>query len=290
VLGFRQLAFNIDLAQPNIILLLFLILTALLIKNGREQLSGIALAFPIWLKLIPGVLALFYLIERRWRGLIGLIAGSLLINGLVVAAAGWDNVWYYYTKALWGVNQPEIGLVGQSLWGFVGRLGVNEVKKSFTQSFPQELMGVGYLLSVLLLGATLVVLWRNPAKDWLDSLLKLNALLITSLIISPFSWKHYAVMLLGAIVIVLVKLSRSSSGGMLVLFGLTYGILAYDQDFLFFPDRAYGLARLASSDFFFALVGLWVVNLWLIWQPHSNEKEAVVNQPERDPALTTNSV
>ncbi len=290
VLGFRQLAYNIDLAQPNIILLFFLVLTALLIKNGREQLSGIALAFPIWLKLIPGVLALYYLVERRWRGLMGLIAGSLLINAMVVAAAGWDNVWYYYTQALWGVNQPEIGLVGQSLWGFVGRLGVNEVQKSFTQSFPQELMGVGYLLSLLVLGVTLAVLWRNTAQDWLNKLLKLNALLITSLIISPFSWKHYAVMLLGAIVIVLVKLSRGSSGGMLVLFGLAYGILAYDQDFLFFPDRAFGLARLASSDFFFALVGLWIVNLGLIWQPLTRKKGEFVKQSEINSALTTNSV
>jgi len=290
VLGFRQLAFNMDLAQPNIIFLFFLALTALLIKNRREELSGVALAFPIWLKLIPGLLALFYVVERRWRALIGLIAGSLLINALVVAAVGWDNVWYYYTKALWGVNQPEIGLVGQSLWGFVGRLGVNEVQKSFSQNFPQELMGVGYLLAALVLGLTLLVLWRNPARDWLDSLLKLHALLITSLIISPFTWKHYAVMLLGAIVVILVKLSRRSSGGMLVIFGVAYGVLAYDQDFLFLPDHAYGLARLASNDFFFALVGLWALNLWLIWQPIGRKKEAIVTQPEKQAEPSTNSV
>lgn len=267
VLSFRQMAYNIDLAQPNNVLLFFLALTAILIKQRRFALSGAALAFPIWLKLLPGLLALYYLAERRWRAFIGLALGSIVINALVIVTAGWDNTLFYYTKAMWGVNQPEIGLVGQSLWGFIGRLGVTEVQKSFTQNFPREFMPLGYLLSALALALTLWVIWHNPAHDWLGHLLKFNALLITTLVISPFTWKHYAVMLLGAIVVTVVALSRRRPGGALVIFSVAYGILAFDQDFLFFPDRAYGLARLSSSLFFFALLALWALNLWLVARP-----------------------
>ncbi|NWJ47344.1 MAG: DUF2029 domain-containing protein [Chloroflexi bacterium] len=264
VLNFRQLAFNMDLAQPNIVMLLFLALTAILIKNKRDTLSGAILAFPIWLKLLPGITAFYYLVERRWRGLLGLIAGSVVVNGLVIAAVGWDNVWYYYSKAMWGVNQPEIGLVGQSFWGFLGRMGVDEVQKSFTQDFPTALMPIGYAFSLCALGLTLFALWRNSSHDWQASLLKFNALLVTSMVISPFIWKHYTVMLLGAIVVMALYLSRIRSGWSLIVFSMAYGIMAFDQDFLFFPDRAYGLGRIASSTFFFALFALWALHISII--------------------------
>jgi hypothetical protein len=101
------------------------------------------------------------------------------------------------------------------------------------------------------------------------------------MVISPFIWKHYTVMLLGAIVVMAVYLSRMRFGWALIVFSMAYGIMAFDQDFLFFPDRAYGLGRIASSAFFFALFALWALHISIILKYRPDTK-LVTSQPANE--------
>lgn len=276
VLSFRQLAENVALGQPNYILLLCLSLTALLLKQGREGWAGSVLAYPIWLKLLPVFSGAYFLLEKRWRGLLGLIAGSVVVNVLTGLVIGWDNLWFYFTRALWSVNEPEIGLVNHSFWGFAGRLAVNEVDGSFSgQPFPRELVIFCYLFAALAFGLSLWIIWRAPAKDWLVQQLKFGTLLLMALLIAPFNWKQYAIMSLVVIVALVVMLGRRNAAKwQLAVFAVAYGLLASDQNVQFFPDRAYGLARIASSTFFYALFALWLLCLVLVRRPLRENTEA----------------
>ncbi|NWJ94606.1 MAG: DUF2029 domain-containing protein [Chloroflexi bacterium] len=268
VLSFGQLAETAAYGQQNFMLLFGLALLALWVKQHRDTLGGMALSLPIWVKLLPGISVAFFLIERRWRGLVGLVLGALLVNVLTVAVVGWDNVWFYFSKAMWSVNEPELGISNQSWWGFIGRLGVHEVKGDFVGGYPTHLAPLGYLGALLGVGLTLLILWRARGGDWLHDQLKLGALALVGLWVPPFSWMHYIVLGLVAIMALLVVLSREGTPrSHLIIFALAYVLLAYGGLQEFFFTQAAGLALLGSSYRFLATFALWVLSLWLLWQP-----------------------
>jgi hypothetical protein len=64
------------------LLLLFLVVASwLLVERGREWEAGVALGLAALIKLIPGLLIVFFLLKRRWR-VAGAAAGTVLVLGL----------------------------------------------------------------------------------------------------------------------------------------------------------------------------------------------------------------
>lgn len=284
VLNFGQLAETTAYGQQNYVLLFTLALTGLFVRQKRDVLAGLVLSAPIWVKLLPAISGAFFLSKRHWRGLVGLAVGALIVNGLTVMVVGWDTVWFYFTRVLWGVNEPELGITNQSWWGFLGRLGVTEVIGDFQQAYPRQLTLLGYLGAIIGLGLTLLVLWRAREGDWLVEQLMLGALALLALWMPPFSWMHYIVPGLVAIVALLAMLSRNqSSRSTLVVFAIAYCLLAYGGRQEFFFGEAVGLNRLGSSYRFLATFALWALNLWLLWSNPSSKAEQL---PEKEKEVT----
>lgn len=270
VLNFGQIAESVGYGQHNTIMLFGLVLTGWWVYKSRDTLAGLALSLPIWVKLLPAVSGAFFVLERRWRGLAGLIAGAVIFNLLTSVIVGWDNVWFYFTKALWNVNEPELGISNQSWWGFMGRLFVPEVKDDFIKgSFPTVITPLCYLGVGLALALTLAGVWRAHNGDWLSQQLKLGALALVALWVPPFSWMHYIVPALVAIAALAAALGdKNASRPAIIVLALAYVLLAYGGRSDFFFVEAVGLNRLGSSYRFLATFALWALNLWLLWRPH----------------------
>jgi hypothetical protein len=306
VLNFGQIAESVGYGQHNTIMLFGLVLTGWMVSKVKGQrskvkgsgvnsfdfrpstfpqsgtgnlrlstlvsydtLAGLALSLPVWVKLLPAVSGAFFVLERRWRGLIGLVAGAVIFNLLTIAIVGWDNVWFYFTKALWSVNEPELGISNQSWWGFMGRLFVPEVKDDFIKgSFPAAITPLCYLGVMLALGLTLAGVWRARNGDWLSQQLKLGALALVALWVPPFSWMHYIVPALVAIAALAAALGdKNTPRPAVIVLALAYVLLAYGGRSDFFFVEAVGLNRLGSSYRFLATFALWALNLWLLWRP-----------------------
>ncbi|NWJ47188.1 MAG: DUF2029 domain-containing protein [Chloroflexi bacterium] len=274
-LGFGQFAETIAYGQQNNLILFGLALTALWVKQKRDTLAGLALSIPVWVKLLPAVSGVFFLIERRWKGLIGLVLGALLVNALTIPVVGWDNWWFYFTRAMWNVNAPELGITNQSFWGFMGRVVASEVRGDFTTAYPAGLAPVGYLVALCGFALTMLTVWRARGGSDISQQLILGALTVVALWTSPFSWMHYIVPGLVAFVALAAALSTTAeSRSRLIIFGLVYAVLAYGGRNEFFFTEAVGLEKLGSSYRFFATFGLWALNLWSLWQPASATKPA----------------
>jgi len=274
-LGFGQFAETIAYGQQNNLILFGLALTALWVKQKRDTLAGFALSIPVLVKLLPAVSGVFFLIERRWRGFLGLAVGAALVNALTIPVVGWDNWWFYFTRAMWNVNAPELGITNQSFWGFMGRVVAPEVHGDFTTPYPAGLAPIGYLVSVFAFALTMLVVWRARGGNELSHQLMLGALTVVALWTSPFSWMHYIVPGLVAFVALAAALSKTTeSRTRLMLFGLVYAVLAYGGHNEFFFTDAVGLEKLGSSYRFFATFGLWALNLWALWKLPSETKSA----------------
>jgi alpha-1,2-mannosyltransferase len=265
VLNMGQIAETNGYGQQNIILLFGLATTGYFVSRKRDTLAGIVLAIPVLIKLLPGLGLIYFLIEKRWRGIIGFIGGALIISFLTLLGVGWNDLWFYFSKAMWGVNDPELGISNQSWWGFIGRLSVVEVKGDFAGYYPTQVSLVGYAGATVGVLVTLFWSWRRRGGDNLSDQLKLGALVLVGLWAAPFSWMHYIVPGLVAMVALTVYFIFSGfNKSQLLLFTIAYVLLAYGGRIEFFFTEAVGLARLGSSYRFIATFILWFLCLWAL--------------------------
>lgn len=280
-LNFNQFAETVAYGQFNILILFGLtVMTYFLYCRREDYLVGAALALPAMIKLLPGLCAVYFIFAKRCRSLGGFVAGSVITGFLTIWVVGWNNVWFYFSKALWSVNAPELGAANQSWWGFLGRLSTNEVAGDFKSRYPQSLALWGYGGVLLGLTLTIIIIWRVRHGAALNAQLALGALILLSLLISPFSWMHYIVQGFGAILAIIVGLSRKAAKPPLqMLTSLCFVLLAYGGRNDFFAGEIAGLARLSSSYRFFATFTLWLVCLWLLVKPDDNESLELRGNP-----------
>jgi hypothetical protein len=284
-LSFNQVADTIAYGQFNIIILLGLSLTMLWVQQRRPTLAGLALALPIGIKLFPILWMAFWVFTKRWRSLVGLLIGGLVLALLSTLVVGWDNIWLYLTKIIFGVNHPEITISNQAWFGFLGRLSVPKVVDDYKEALADWVTWLGYGGALLFSGITLYVVGRSQIKtsqglsERIDpDLLRLSALNLLMLIIPPFVWFHYATLGLVSILALLpvlegaiINSSDSNSKPtiplwQLLLFGLAFATLAYGGRSDFFFTEAVGLARFGSSYRFGAVLVLWILNLLYLWR------------------------
>lgn len=288
-LSFGQISDTIAYGQFNVIMLFGLGLAALWIKQKRDLLSGIALALPVGIKIVPILWTPFWLVRRRWQGLVGLVLGGAIIAVLSSLVVGWNNIWIYVSQIVFGVNHPEITITNQALFGFLGRLSVPQVMDDYKGTLAGWVTFLGYGGALVFTLVNIIVLWRScKNKDVWQTLLEISSLNLLMLFIPPFVWFHYATLGLVSILTLLVVLTlqnssrdRNAPTWQLLLFGLAYVMLAYGGRNDFFFTEAVGLARLGSSYRFVAVVALWLLNLWYLWRNRAaNQLESEFeNQP-----------
>jgi hypothetical protein len=273
VLNFEQIAESVGYGQWNIFVLFSLALMAYCLKRDKPGAAGAALSFAVWLKLYPVVSALQFVTDNAknaLRGIIGLILGGFALAGLISATVGFETVWFYVTRVVWGVNRPELDISNQSLWGFWARLALPRTMADYKGEFPAWVTLLSYACSAGLTLFTMYVLWaRRQNRDMESVLLKVGALALLAVLIPPFVWFHYIVpclVAIGALFIALTRTDRTTPGWQLLLFALAYGAVAYGGRNDFFFTDAVGFARFASSYRFIATFGLWALTLWLIWK------------------------
>jgi len=271
-LSFNQVSETIAYGQFNLILLLGLALTALWVKQRRDSWAGAVLAVGAGIKLIPALWAFFWPLERRWRGLIGVAIGLGGVALLTALTVGWDNLWLYLIKIVFGVNRPEIAISNQSWFGFLGRLSVPKVMDDYKGELAAWVIWLGYGGALVFTCLTLFVVWRKHGGDSTQDLLKLSSLNFLSLLIPPFIWFHYVTLGLVSILTLLVVLGslapeQSLPRWQLLVFGLAFATLAYGGRNDFFFTDAVGLARLGSSYRFGAVAALWLLSLYYLWKP-----------------------
>ncbi len=83
---------TIVLGQVNLLLLALLVAGCLLISRGREWQAGIPLGLAVLIKVLPVVLLVVLLAQRRWRAVLAsvLVAGALGL-GTPLATLGWSE-------------------------------------------------------------------------------------------------------------------------------------------------------------------------------------------------------
>jgi hypothetical protein len=250
--------------QPDFVILASLAIAFLLLRKTHGFAAGVALALATMLKLYPGLLIVYFVLQRRWRGIVGLALGCGLLLAISVATVGWETHVRYVSEILLIQNAAVPYPENQSYSGFVSRLVVPPEQIDWYTTVPMPL-APGLLVLALdaaSLALTGWVLLRGKPTDRLPRMgLQFASLIPLMILMWPTGWIHYQTILilpLFALVCYLRREDRLVLGLTVVGFALTaFG----NEKPVLDPSFFYGVPGLLRSYKTLGIVLLWAALL-----------------------------
>ncbi len=257
---------NVRMGQVNLPVLAFIVVALYTtLRQGRAFWGGVALAAAALVKLMPAVLLLYFLIERRYRALVGFLAGGILFSLPTFLGGGgraWGDFGAFsrssgYARAVPGLfgpaAEPNFSLAG--LWArFLGETSTAAVLTLFT-------------LAVLLALLLFVHLWRGPKGM---SGLLLLAYVAWMIMAAPYAYLHHVVYLFPVAVLTFVQLRSHPRGalvGGLLFIALVGASVDWPAYYRYLPV-VYTFVPLTLINLY-ALLLIFVVSLWATLSPSS---------------------
>ncbi|WP_437875770.1 glycosyltransferase family 87 protein [Sorangium sp. So ce513] len=252
---------SLAMGQINPLVLLFLCASLALSLSGKDTPAGLALAVAVGIKVTPILLALPWVIQRRFRALAGLAAGLaavVLISLPFGAAPAWVEFLKRLPRMSYGSRIPGLfdpgTVVNFSVAGFYARLFGPDVA---------AIKAASTITVLLLLGGALALGGRAPSPA--RSLRALLPLLVTMVVASPFTYVHHVLYLFPA---ALYALDRAATRRRAVEMGALVVLLALASvDFPYVYEQLKApLPPLALSMNLYALLALYALGVVLLWR------------------------
>ncbi|MER3416408.1 MAG: hypothetical protein C4297_09390 [Gemmataceae bacterium] len=182
--------------QLNSFLLLLTVCAWVAGRRGRDCAAGMWLGVASSVKLFPVFLILPFLVQRRWKVLVGWAAACAIGLGVTLAVFGLADHLTYVGDVLPHVREYRSSWVNASFYGFWSRLldpGARGANVQPIQVHPSLALATTVAACVLvsLLLAISVRRYAGASDD-----LALAASVPAMLLVSPITWDHYFVLLL----------------------------------------------------------------------------------------------
>ena len=244
---------NIDIGQVNALVLVLICGALLASFTGRSFLAGCLLAFAAAIKVTPIVLALPWLVERRYRALAGVAAG-LAAAVLVTLPFGGASAWPEFVSRLPGMShgahieglfEPKI-VFNFSLAGFYARLVDSAAA-----------VRVASVVTILTLVAVPLVLAvrAHPETRFERLLLPLSVVMIVA---SPYAYVHHLIYLMPALLLALHRALREDRRALCAALLVATALLAVDFPWLFFRHPQGAIVTSLDLYVLLALYGIGV--------------------------------
>jgi hypothetical protein len=267
---------NLAYGQVNALILALCLGGLYAARRNRDAAAGILLGLAAAIKLVPGVLLVYFLFQRRWR-IVWVAALTFVAADFVIPVIcfGFERVaaeYAVYTRCMWSsfvgganysvwpLNQsPFIFLLRYFTTATASRLGPLNVLDLPFDAVVWVFRGLGVAVVLALVRA----LVKRPAGDG-ERLLDYGLLLTATLLLTPITWKHHYVLLtlLFGLLAWLVVESRGKSLWVLVV-GWLLLVPALFFDFAPFgflgPLAEYGRVLNLLAVYPVLLAATWVV-------------------------------
>ncbi|WP_437732442.1 glycosyltransferase family 87 protein [Sorangium sp. So ce1335] len=273
-----NLRHSLAMGQVNPLVLVFVCAALALSLSGKDTAAGLALAVAAGIKVTPILLAIPWVIQRRFRALAGLGAGLgalVLISLPFGAAPAWMEFLRRLPRMSHGSKIPGLfdpGTVPNfSLAGFYARLFGQDVA---------TIKAASVVTILVLFGAALALGGRAPSPA--RSLRILLPLLVTMVIASPFTYVHHVLYIFPAALYALdqaVKRERRLEMGALVVL---ISLATIDFPYVYERFKA-PLPPLAVSVNLYVLLAIYALGMVVLWRERREAPEAASLESDRQP-------
>lgn len=211
----RPLIRTIAFGQVGAIIFFLLALGFWAWTRRQEEIAGGSVAIAAAIKIIPGIIILYFVWKRAWRGVAASAGIGIFLFALTFFVGGIQAWTRFLTKALPAVSQISAYLYNQSLIAFVKRFYLpneGEPKFNFTFDAPGEALDLPFRLAsyAIVIGSLLLLAWwigRKNTKDELSRQLEFSAVVSVMLVVSPLVWDFYELWLILPIAAILNALT-----------------------------------------------------------------------------------
>jgi len=290
LMGFSQVYDSLALGQVDATIVLLLAIGLWGYRARRPAVTGTALALATAIKIVPGLLLLYFLWKREYRTVLWGAGVGLVLLLLSLPVAGFDTYWTYASDTVPSLAKgsayyANVSVVGAITRAFVdGPLGGLRPLDSFEEVPALVAARVWSLLAeaAILAGLALAVgRQRQPRANSGDALSPLRPELVegtqgyvieyylvvaAGLLISSVTWESYLVWLLPLFLAAFLAPSRVLPGGRkrlaaLAALGVAYLALNYPGDL--YPFDVNGLFYHPSW-----VPGVWVEDRLQLYHRH----------------------
>lgn len=194
---------SLYMGQINSVLLFLMVGALHMARRGRPWGAGALVGLAGLIKIFPFVLALWFLVTRRYQAAVA----TAVASAAMVAASLLVLDWRVQSDFLF-LTLPAQSLSlhieqSQGLFGvFTRLLGSGEIVASVAY-MPNLAMGLATFCALGCLVATGRAVWRHGRRDRLADDIGFALFLVMAVLVSPKSWDHYAIFLLPAYVLFL---------------------------------------------------------------------------------------
>jgi hypothetical protein len=182
----------------NVSILMALLTTGALwaLLSGRVVLFGALLALAIQLKVSPVIILPWLVLRRKWAALASVIAASIVLLGVSVHFAGWENHVRYVRNVMPFVSAGDAYFPNQSLTGLVRRAAEGEQYRFDLAPAEWRIALMAKVLSAFALGGAYLALlfWTRRAESAPRLCAEFMLLVAAGLAASPLSWEHHYTM------------------------------------------------------------------------------------------------
>ncbi|GMT98538.1 hypothetical protein KH5H1_26570 [Corallococcus caeni] len=212
---------NLLWGQINLVVLLPT-LGAMVLAERRPRAAGALVGVAAVIKVIPGLLLLYWFVRRQWRPVVAAIAIVVGLSVMVLPLVGLDIQLAYYTQILLGHaqgNLKELGLrvpiASEYNHSLVGVL--SHAWPGADIYHPARAVQFGALSFI----AALLVRWALWVRNACPPSAALAVLLGIASIASTYAWEHHLLLMMPAVVI------AARDGGPRWHFGVLYACMVF---------------------------------------------------------------
>ncbi|RRR78239.1 MAG: DUF2029 domain-containing protein [Candidatus Viridilinea halotolerans] len=250
LLDFRPLFDTLAFGQIDIVLLFLLTLALWALREERDGVAGALVAAGTLLKIYPLILLAFFVLKGRWRALGGFVLGMVILNGLAIAAIGWEEHRIYLFDVLPSIGGTTPWIENQTISGFIARLGAPATAAAIFHNPLLEMIGTG--LSALVVLAALALTLRPATVQSSHFALQYSLFLLLMVLTVPTAWMHYQTLLLVPFAtLVLHFRERQITLGMALLLGISFGLIAFGNQWSFQDREIVGLLSVLGVSYKF---------------------------------------
>ena len=280
---------NLYLGQISVLITLFVAAGWFFYKKGNQILAGIFIALAAMIKFYPGILIVYFLINKKYKAFIASLIGVGIIFVLTIVISKHDWIHFIIDVIPQDVQYWQTNMENLSINGFFSKLLLP--MSSYNNTKQLAVLVSPFLRTTYVYVATgLLVLFVILNMKKYDNDLGFSLFLILAMLISPICWNYYFTLLLISFVVLIKELLKKNNTYEILLFVaslLLMSVDAFSSDFrkmiymahiyAFGPHSSYIDTLTFYSLQFYGLVILLLLNFHLITKHVKNDPEH--NQP-----------
>ena len=194
-------------------------------EHKRGHVAGALLGVAVFLKLTPVILLVVWIAHRSWRAIVG-FAATVVASSVVSIAWLGIPVHVNYIRKIWqSAGWALASFNTHSISSFVARLYASPAD---VLSWTPHPLPWGARTWIYVIDAALLLVFVKITRDSVktrDARLASAAALLLMLALPPFSWTHYAVLLVPAFALMATRMREAMPSGS--LYALVGGVLLF---------------------------------------------------------------